>query len=225
MIKSSSDSNDDVTEGDSRRVTPAEFAQRADRLRATGRRCVVGIAGPPGAGKSTLATYLAQSLSPAPPVVPMDGFHLAQDIIEKNGLAGRKGAPETFDAWGFVHLVERIARPTDDSVVYAPRFNRDIEEPIAGAIPIAPTDGLVIVEGNYLLLASQPWTQLSDLLDLCAYVEVDDAIRRRRLIDRHVQFGKDPQGAETFVHSSDEKNAELVKTTKSRASLVVQMDP
>ncbi|WP_423919062.1 nucleoside/nucleotide kinase family protein [Candidatus Poriferisodalis sp.] len=219
-----SKSNDDVTGCDDRRVTPAEFAQLSDRLRATGRRCVVGITGPPGAGKSTLATYLAQSISPAPPVVPMDGFHLAQDIIEQNGLVGRKGSPETFDAWGFVKLVQRIARPADDSVVYAPRYDHNVGEPIAGAIPIFPTDGLVIVEGNYLLLASQPWAQLSDLLKLCGYVELDDAIRRWRLIDRHVQFGKAPQAAKSFVHSSDEKNAELVETTKPRASFVVQMD-
>ncbi len=154
----------------------------------------------------------------------MDGFHLAQDIIEQNGLVGRKGSPETFDAWGFVKLVQRIARPADDSVVYAPRYDHNVGEPIAGAIPIFPTDGLVIVEGNYLLLASQPWAQLSDLLKLCGYVELDDAIRRWRLIDRHVQFGKAPQAAKSFVHSSDEKNAELVETTKPRASFVVQMD-
>ncbi|WP_419921229.1 nucleoside/nucleotide kinase family protein [Candidatus Poriferisodalis sp.] len=223
MRRSGSDSDAAGREG--RRVAPAEFAELAGGLRETGQRQVVGITGPPGAGKSTLASYLARSLSPAPPVVPMDGFHLAQDVIEQNGLADRKGAPDTFDAWGFVNLVARIARPTDDAVVYAPRYDRSIEEPVAGAIPISPSNGLVIVEGNYLLLASQPWAQLNDLLDLCGYVELDDEIRRRRLIDRHVHFGKAPQAAESFVYSSDDKNAELVEATKSRASAVVQMDP
>ncbi len=220
MRRSGSDS--DATGREGRRVTPAEFAELAGGLRETGQRQAVGITGPPGAGKSTLASYLAQSLSQALPVVPMDGFHLAQDVIERNGLADRKGAPDTFDAWGFVHLVERIARPADDAVVYAPRYDRSIEEPVAGAIPVSPSDGLVIVEGNYLLLASQPWVQLRDLLDLCAYVELSDATRRQRLIDRHVRFGKPLAVATEFVHNSDEKNAELVEASKAQADLIVE---
>lgn len=215
---------DDTSRGD-RRITPAELAQLVDELRVAAERRVIGIAGPPGSGKSTLASYLAQSLSPAPVVVPMDGFHLAQDVINRKGLADKKGSPDTFDAWGFVSLLKRIARPADDSVVFAPKYDRTVGEPIAGAIAVLPSDDLVVVEGNYLLLDAEPWTQVLDLLDLCMFVELDDAIRRQRLIDRHVQFGKSPQRAKEFVDESDERNAELVAPTKARANLIVQMNP
>ena len=194
-------------------------------IRAAGRRCLVGLTGPPGSGKSTLAARLADSLCPSPPVVPMDGFHLAQAVIDQKGLGDRKGSPETFDPWGFVSLVERLASPADDEVVYAPKFDRSIEEPIAGSIPVRPADGLVIVEGNYLLLDESPWTHIRPALDLCAYLEIEDATRVRRLVDRHVRCGKSRPEAERFAHSSDEKNAQSIKATRQRADYIVRIDP
>ena len=154
----------------------------------------------------------------------MDGFHLAQAVIDQKGLGDRKGSPETFDAWGFVSLVERLASPAGGGVVYAPKFDRSLEEPIAGAIPVRPADGLVIVEGNYLLLDEPPWTQIRPALDLSAYLEVEDATRIRRLVDRHVRYGKPRLGAERFVRSSDEKNARLIKATRNRADFIVRED-
>ena len=155
----------------------------------------------------------------------MDGFHLAQAVIDQKGRGNRKGSPETFDAWGFVSLVERLANPAGSGVVYAPKFDRSVEEPIAGAIPVRPADGLVIVEGNYLLLDESPWAQIRPALDLCAYLELDDETRVRRLVDRHVRHGKPRREAERFVRYSDEKNARLIKATRGRADFVVCMDP
>ena len=205
-------------------ITRAELLEFAVGIHATERRCLMGLTGPPGSGKSTLAAYVAGSLCPSPPVVPMDGFHLAQAVIDQQGLGDRKGSPETFDPWGFVNLVERLARPADDEVVYAPKFDRSIEESLAGAIPVKPADGLVIVEGNYLLLDESPWTQMRPVLDLCVYLEVEDAIRIRRLVDRHVRYGRPRHEAGRFVRSSDEKNARLIKATRNHADFIVRMD-
>ena len=204
-------------------ITQAELLEIAVGINAAERRSLIGLTGPPGSGKSTLAECLAESLCPSPPVVSMDGFHLAQAVIDGKGLGSSKGSPETFDPWGFVNLIMRIARPADDAVVYAPQFDRDIEEPIAGAIPVRPTDGLVILEGNYLLLGESPWDQIRPLLDLCAYLEINDATRISRLVDRHVRYGKSRIEAERFVRSSDEVNAELIKATRNRADVMVHL--
>ena len=206
-------------------ITQAELLELAAGIHSTERRYLIGLTGPPGSGKSTLAASLAGLLCPSPPVVPMDGFHLTQVEIEERALEHKKGAPTTFDPWGFVDLVTQLARQAHDGVVYAPKFDRDIEEPIVGAIPVGPTDGLVIVEGNYLLLGKAPWARIRPALKLCAYLELDDATRRSRLVDRHVRYGKTRREAERFVRNSDEQNAQLVKATRNSADFVVRMDP
>ena len=203
-------------------ATQAELLEIVAGIHATGKRLLVGLAGPPGSGKSTLTGELAESLCSLPPVVSMDGFHLPQAVVEAKGLADRKGSPETFDSWGFVHLLTQIATPADDSVVCAPRFDRSIEEPVADAVAVRPTDGLVIVEGNYLLLEERPWAQIRLLLRLCVYLELEDVTRVRRLIERHVRYGKPRPEAERFVRDSDEKNAQLVKSSRRRADLIVR---
>ena len=109
--------------------------------------------------------------------------------------------------------------------MYAPKFDRSSEEPIAGAIPVRPSDGLVIVEGNYPLLTEPPWAQTGPALHLCAYLELDDSIRMSRLVERHVRYGKSRPEAERFVRDSDEKNAQLIKATRNRADFIVRMDP
>ena len=205
-------------------ITQAELLELAVGVDAAERRCLMGLTGPPGSGKSSLAAHLARSLRTTPPVVSMDGFHLAQAVIDAKGLADRKGAPETFDAWGFVNLVTRVASPADE-VVYAPKFDRSIEEPVTGAIPVRPADGLVIVEGNYLLLGDSPWAEIRPALHLCAYLELDDSIRMSRLVERHVRYGKSRPEAEHFVRDSDVKNAQLIKATRNRADFIVRMDP
>jgi pantothenate kinase len=199
---------------------PAALA-RARRLAAAGRRVLLGIAGPPGAGKSTLAAELAGALGASAAVVPMDGFHLAGAELERLGRADRKGAPDTFDAAGYVALLRRL-RAADEPVVYAPAFRREIEEPIAGAVPVPASVPLVITEGNYLLLDGA-WAPVAGLLDACWYVEPDEALRVERLVRRHIAHGKPPAVAAAWVERSDRRNAEVVAATRPRADLVVRV--
>lgn len=201
------------------------LTRRALGLTARHPRALLGITGPPGAGKSTLATDLVRALDAARPgsavLVGMDGFHLAGAELERLGRAGRKGAPDTFDVDGFVHLLRRLRRP-GGAVVYAPAFCRQIEEPVAGAVAAPPQVPLVVVEGNYLLLDSGPWAQVRDLLDEVWFLDLDDGERVRRLVDRHVRHGRSRPDAERFVARSDEANARLVAPTAARADLVVR---
>jgi pantothenate kinase len=196
------------------------------------RRVIVGITGAPGGGKSTLARGLIERLAAAPPgglgpyaaaLVPMDGFHLADVQLDRLGLAQRKGAPETFDADGYVALLRRLA-VAGPRTVYAPGFERVLEQPIAAAVAVEPPVRLVITEGNYLLLQEDPWCQVASLLEEVWYVETDDAVRVERLVDRHVEFGKTREAAREWVLRSDEANARVVAATRGLADLVVTMD-
>ena len=187
-----------------------------------GQRAIVGIAGAPGAGKSTLANEISAALSGLAVVVPMDGFHLAQAELERLGLTGRKGAPESFDAGGYLALLRRLRNPEGEGIIYGPTFDRDLEEPIAGSIAIPPDVPLVITEGNYLLSDAPVWTNIRPLLDECVWIDCDPVERRERLVARHVQFGKSTDKARDFVEQSDELNAELVQRDRHRASLVVR---
>ncbi len=182
-------------------------------------RFVVGLVGPPGVGKSTVSAALRKQLQTAPPIVGLDAFHLANEVLLEHGAISRKGAPDTFDAHGFIALLERLRSTTE--TVWCPRFDRSIEDSIAAAVAVRPEDRLVIVEGNYLLLDTAPWHRAVELLDLIVYLDLDQATRLRRLIARHVEFGKSPAEAERFVATSDEANARLVAASRSRAGVIV----
>ncbi len=201
----------------------AELVARARRLAAAGGRRILGIAGAPGAGKSTLAGHLARALGPQRAVVvPMDGFHLAQAELVRLGRAGRKGAPDTFDAAGYAALLRRLREPGPE-VVYAPAFDRSLEEPVAGSIPVGPEVPLVITEGNYLLHdEAGPWAAVGPLLDEVWFLAPEDGVRVRRLVDRHVRHGKEQAYAEEWVARSDEANARLIAPGRVRADLVVE---
>ena len=197
---------------------------RARALARQGDRRILGIAGAPGGGKSTLAAVLVGKLGPdTARLVGMDGFHLAQAELKRLGRADRKGAPDTFDASGFAALLRRL-RAREDAVVYAPMFRREIEEPVACAVPVPRDVPLVVTEGNYLLVADGEWADVRALLDEAWFVEGDDDRRRDWLIARHIEFGKAPDFAREWVMRSDERNAELVATTRPRADLVVRVD-
>jgi pantothenate kinase len=200
-----------------------EHLQRAESLMREGRRAVLGLVGPPGAGKSTLARWLVDAMKGRAQLLPMDGFHLAQSELERLGRAHRKGAPDTFDGAGYVALLHRVRSQGADEVVYAPEFRREIEEPVAGAIAILPQTQLVVTEGNYLLLDGSPWSDVRGLLDECWYVEVNDVLRRDRLVQRHVQFGRTPDAARAWMMSTDEPNALLIAAGRSKADRIVSM--
>ena len=195
-----------------------ELLARALKLVAGGRRAVLGIAGPPGGGKSTLAAMVVAELGDRAVLVPMDGFHLAQPELVRLGRRDRMGAPDTFDAAGYAALLARL-RAQGDEVVYAPEFRREIEEPIAGAIAVSPDVPLVVTEGNYLLL----WDAVRPLLDEAWYVEMDEDTRLEWLIQRHIDFGKTPDAARAWVMRSDQANAAVVAATRERADVVVRL--
>ncbi len=190
------------------------------RARAGDERVVVGVTGSPGAGKSTLCDALVAALGDDAVLVPMDGFHLAQAELERLGRADRKGAPDTFDAAGYLHLLRRL-RARDDAVVYAPRFHREIEEAVAGAVPVPREVPVVVTEGNYLLLDDPAWTPVRAELDEVWFVGPDEALRLERLIARHVAHGRSPEAALEWVTRNDEANARLVAATAARADLVL----
>jgi pantothenate kinase len=198
-----------------------EVREALAALLADGRRKLLGLVGAPGAGKSTLAQCIADALGERVQVVPMDGFHLAQVELERLGRAARKGAPDTFDAAGYVALLHRLRRQHGDEIVYAPAFRREIEEPIAGAIAVLPQTQLVITEGNYLLLDDGPWAAVAPLLDEAWYVEVDEVARRARLIQRHQQFGRSAEEARVWEAATDQPNAVRIEATRARAQRVV----
>jgi pantothenate kinase len=194
----------------------AELVEQARSL--PGR--LLGIAGAPGAGKSTLAAGLAAAV-PDAVVVPMDGFHLTTAQLRGLGRVETRGAPDTFDADGFVDLLRRLGAG-DEAIVHAPDFDRSIEEPVIGAIAVPQTAPLVIVEGNYLLLDTEPWSEIAGLLGETWFVEVPEPVRIERLVARFVSFGWDPTLAfERVTAGSDAANARLVAGTRTRADRVV----
>jgi pantothenate kinase len=201
------------------------FQQLLDHARAMAARpgrTILGITGPPGSGKSTLAEMLVEHMAPHAAYVPLDGFHLAHQVLEELRRADRKGAPDTFDAPGYIALLGRLHDPAE-GVIYAPKFVREIEDSIAHAIPVHPDVPLVITEGNYLLVRSEPWDKIRELLDEVWYLDLDEEIRSRRLIDRHLSFGRNIDEARMRAGGSDQRNAELIEATRQYATRVISL--
>ena len=204
-------------------TTAAELARYIQAAAKGRERLIVGIAGPPGAAKSTLASQLVALLSDDAVLVPMDGFHLANSVLENLGRRQHKGAPDTFDANGYLALLRRL-RDQTENVVYAPTFRRDLEEPIAAGIPVYRHTPIVITEGNYLLLETAPWSGVRALLDIAWFLDIDQNTRIHRLVARHHAFGKTVDAAREWAEGSDERNAELVRQSQHRADSVLRLD-
>lgn len=202
-----------------------DLVARAAALMVGDRRVMLGVCGAPAAGKSTLAERLTAALAPSSVHIGMDGFHLAQVELNRLGRTERKGAPDTFDGAGYVNLLRRLRSRPPDETVYAPGFRRDIEEPIAGAVPVPPSIRMIVTEGNYLLLPDPPWRHVRPLLDEVWFLAPEESDRRQWLIDRHRAFGRTLEEARVRTFGSDERNAVLINATRQAADLVIPVTP
>ncbi len=201
-----------------------DLVARARGLVESGRRALLGLVGAPGAGKSTVSAALVEALGPqAAVVVPMDGFHLANEVLRDQGLADVKGNIATFDSAGYAALLRRLRDQQDDEIVYAPRFDRTLEESIGSALRVDPGVALVVTEGNYLLSDGVHWERCRATLTESWFIQVPQDLRLRWLIDRHIAHGRSPQAAREWVLRSDEANARLVVATADRADVLVAL--
>jgi pantothenate kinase len=200
---------------------PDGVLQRAQALLASGQRKILGIAAAPGTGKSTLAEGLLQALGTQAQVVAMDGYHLANSELQRMDRAGRKGAPDTFDAAGYASLLRRIRSQQPGETIYAPEYRRELEEAIAGAIAIEAATPLIITEGNYLLLEDAGWDAVRGVLDEVWFVDIDSELRQQRLLERHMRFGRSREDALAWIASTDEPNARRIESSRHRADWVV----
>ena len=200
----------------------ATLVQRARMIAAAGGRKVLGITGTPGAGKSTVCAALQDALGDAAVLVGMDGFHLANAELTRLGRRDRKGAPDTFDVPGYVSLLRRL-RAANEPVVYAPFFDRSLEESIGSAIAVPARVPLVITEGNYLLHDEDGWDAVAPLLDESWFLDVEVDERRRRLVARRESYGHPSDAAAAWVDDVDEPNARVVEPARERADLVVRV--
>ncbi|MFC4224670.1 nucleoside/nucleotide kinase family protein [Lysinibacter cavernae] len=220
-----------MNEGTAVPHTFPQLLERAQQLLASPGRSILGITGAPGAGKTTLAEALHHELtadgqSARCALFSMDGFHFANAVLRARGIRDRKGAVDTFDVEGFVSLLRAVQdQPGADgpSSIFAPEFDRALDESIGSAIEIRKQTPLIIVEGNYLLHDADGWERVATFLTESWFVAPAEALRKERLINRHETFGLSPEAAEDWALGTDQRNADLVATTRPRATLVLSI--
>ena len=200
----------------------ADLAVRARALMASGQRVVLGIVGPPGVGKSTLAQALVREIGERAAYLPMDGFHLPQARLRALGTRDRMGAPETFDAGAYATLVEAVVASPGMSLT-APGFDRTVEEPVPDGVRIGAAALLVVTEGNYLLLPGDDWERARARMAAVWQLRLAEEVRRERLLARHIAFGKSPAQALEWMTRVDEPNARLVQSYAARADLIIDV--
>lgn len=196
-----------------------EIRRRAGQMTNAQGRFIIALAGAPGAGKSTLAAELVAELGAGARVVPMDGFHLDNPVLAARGLLPRKGCPESFDALGFVHLIRRLKSEPE---VVIPIFDRQFDLARAGGDVVGPDDRLLVVEGNYLLLDAAPWSLARPLYDLTVALDVPEAELERRLVQRWLDHGHDPESAKARALSNDIPNARRVLRESVAAEVAIR---
>lgn len=193
-----------------------EIIKTMSELRAKGSRFLIGIAGPPASGKSTVAEALVDHLGDEAILIPMDGFHLDNRLLEPRGLLARKGAPESFDAFGFAHAMERLSR---NKTVVLPSFDRERDLSVAGAIEVKAHHRIAVVEGNYLLFDEPPWRDLRPLWDLTVWTAPNEDILRDRLVQRWKDHGLDPVAALARAETNDLPNARRILAGRMASDL------
>ena len=199
-------------------MTPEDLAREITTRGVASDRFIVAVAGPPGAGKSTIAEAIVAAIGTGARVVPMDGFHFDNAVLDKLGQRARKGAPETFDALGFFHLMQRLRAGGDAAI---PVFDRDMDLARAGAGMVTGADKYLIVEGNYLLLSEAPWCDLAPLFDLTVFIDVPEDELDRRLVNRWHHHGKTPAETRHWIDSNDMPNIRRVTQGSRRADIVI----
>jgi pantothenate kinase len=194
------------------------LAARISGLTPKGRRLMVAVAGPPGSGKSTLAEAVVAQLGDIAALMPMDGFHLDNRLLEPRGLLPRKGAPETFDFDGLEAALHRVAAAPS---VMLPVFDRTREIAIAGAQEITPATQIVVAEGNYLCFSEPPWNRLQRLWDITVFLEVPEDVLEQRLIDRWLALGFAPEEARNKALANDIPNARRMLAERGPADVTL----
>ena len=200
----------------------------ANSKRVAGKRTIIGIAGPPASGKSILAEAVVHCLNqeetetPAAALLPMDGYHLDNRLLESRGLLARKGAPESFDAHGFCDAIQRLSSATRES--FHPKFDRQMDLAIANSMAIHPHTPVVVVEGNYLFLNSEPWASLRDIFSATVFMSPTIEKLRDRLQQRWIKHGLDPAAAMQRATGNDLPNAELVLNESREADVLLNQN-
>ncbi|CAN5191019.1 nucleoside triphosphate hydrolase [soil metagenome] len=190
-------------------------------------RYLLGLAGSPASGKSTFSAQLVNRINfvlnkEVAVVVPMDGYHFSNQVLDEMGLKPLKGIPATFDGQGFVDLIKRLKSETNESV-FAPLFDRSIEASIENGIEIAPRHEIIVSEGNYLLIDEKPWNELRNLFDEIWFIDSTMEKLMPRLLERHKNCGRNNEETKAKIDSTDLPNAILIDGTKSRAHRVIDI--
>jgi pantothenate kinase len=196
-----------------------------ERFEASRRRIIVAIAGPPGSGKSTSVEALKDRLNARLPgvssILPMDGYHYDDGLLKELGRLERKGAPDTFDIGGYAHTLKRL-RENDEEQVAVPVFDRNLEISRGSARMIPRSVGIILTEGNYLLLTDEPWSKLRVLFDMTVKVETHIDVLRERLNARWLGFGLPENEVRRKVVGNDLPNAQFVIDKSGAADFAVE---